>query len=227
MGIHGLKTNLTARPSLRRLRRSVLNGENTKWALYGLALAAVAVASLAYGCGLDGGDGVDGGGATATVPGPVSSAEGAGGTSVATATDAPTEESTVTAMTPTNGTGMAPVISPGGNDAPPSGNRAEWPAETQAREKAVLFALAASPWPSELHAQVLSVSFCESSWRPGAENGISYGLLQLTPLWFTYYGVLFSGWADIHVNLALAWQVYNYDLERGQAPWNQWSCKPT
>ena len=85
--------------------------------------------------------------------------------------------------------------------------------------------LAQSPWPAHLWHEVRAVARCESHHDPTAHNGIAYGLMGLVPLWFGYAGVSFSLWSDPVVNLTVAWATYNYDLERGYAPWTQWQCK--
>lgn len=86
--------------------------------------------------------------------------------------------------------------------------------------------LAASPWPEYLWPEVSAVAWCESRHDPSASNGVSWGLMQVTPLWFDYAGIPFSSWADPVANLTVAWAAYNYDLERGYPAWTQWSCKP-
>jgi len=86
--------------------------------------------------------------------------------------------------------------------------------------------LAASPWPSHLWPEVTAVALCESTHRPGASNGIAYGLMGLVPLWFDYAGIPFASWADPVANLSVAWAAYQYDISRGSPPWTQWQCRP-
>lgn len=95
-------------------------------------------------------------------------------------------------------------------------------------EAEMIAVLSASGWPTELHSQALAVSWCESKWSPGAvgDGGNSMGLFQLNWLWFGYAGEDSSQWADPYVNARVAWATYNYDLNRGQRPWQQWTCKP-
>lgn len=81
-------------------------------------------------------------------------------------------------------------------------------------------------WPESTLDAVVAVAWCESSHRPGVTNGIAYGLMQVVPLWFSYAGVPFSQWTDPVANLRVAYAAYNYDLNRGYAPWTQWQCKP-
>lgn len=196
-----------------------MRSENTRNTFYALALAAV-VCALMWGCG------VDRGATDPTVPGPLFDAGGVEGASVASAT---VEEPTVTpiptleAPTPTlEGSGQTLQ---GGNDAPPpSGNRAEWPADVQAREKAVLFALAASPWPPELHAKAMAVMWCESSYSPDAESAGNRGLFQINAIhingWIARAGYSWDDMLSAGPNLEVAWAIYQ---DQG---WGPWSCQP-
>jgi len=97
-----------------------------------------------------------------------------------------------------------------------------------------LYALAAG-WPCSLLDEVEAVAFCESRHNSDSANtaGLEdkpshqqFGLLQLVPLWFSYAGTNIDFWADPQVNLYTARQAYLYDVERGNEPWTQWSCKP-
>lgn len=145
-------------------------------------------------------------------PSPVPSA-----TPEASMTPVPTETPT---PLPANATARA-----GGNDdAPPSGNRAEWPADVQARERALLFALAESPWPSSLWPAVLTISYCESTWNPGAiGSGGHRGLMQIAPIHIpTWIAGAGFGWDDMLLpgpNLAVAYALY---LDQS---WQPWSCR--
>lgn len=95
------------------------------------------------------------------------------------------------------------------------------------REEAIAV-LEAAGWPTELHEQALAVIRCESNFRPGAigDGGNSVGMFQLAWLWFGYAGEDASLWSDPVVNARTAYATYRYDLGRGQAPWQQWTCKP-
>jgi hypothetical protein len=89
--------------------------------------------------------------------------------------------------------------------------------------------LVAAGWPAELLAAATKVAWCESKWSPGAlgDGGRSVGLFQLNlRTWFPYAGVDPALWNDPVVNARVALHTYNYDLARGQAAWNQWTCKP-
>lgn len=87
------------------------------------------------------------------------------------------------------------------------------------------FALQAG-WPESLHEQLLAVAWCESSYRPNASTAWAYGIMQLVPSWFDYAGLDFAQWTDPLVNLRAAYAVYLYDIQRGNAPWQQWVCQP-
>lgn len=80
-------------------------------------------------------------------------------------------------------------------------------------------------WPPELIPELLRVAWCESNWTPYAENGHSYGLAQLVPLWFSYSGESFDHWDSPITNLRAARAAYLYDIARGNTPWAQWSCR--
>ena len=100
-------------------------------------------------------------------------------------------------------------------------------------------ALAVTGWPMDLHDQAVSV-FCgignlrwpsgESNCSPHAvgDGGNSLGFAMLNwATWAPYCGVTAEALlADLHVNLACAYQVYLYDINRGYQPWNQWQVKP-
>lgn len=88
--------------------------------------------------------------------------------------------------------------------------------------------LSQTAWPRGLWAQVKTVAWCESGWRPWAEgdHGNSRGLMQLNAIWFAYGGEDAAQWADPLVNLRAAWAAYQYDIGRGYEPWTQWGCSP-
>lgn len=83
-------------------------------------------------------------------------------------------------------------------------------------------------WQSHMLLQASSVTFCESRNNPHAHNpdGPALGLFGLDPLWFSYAGEDVNQWADPVVNSRVALATYNYDIQKGQEPWSQWSCKP-
>jgi len=91
-------------------------------------------------------------------------------------------------------------------------------------------------WPRELWAQAKAVTcgignqsgypWGESNCHPGSRNGESLGLFELWAGWFPYFGEDVNQWADPVVNARTAWNVYQYDIDRGQAPWTQWTVKP-
>jgi hypothetical protein len=81
-------------------------------------------------------------------------------------------------------------------------------------------------WPGDLHDDLVAVARCESSLRPNAQTAWAYGIMQLVPSWFDYAGTEFESWTDPVVNLQAAYAVYLYDINRGNAPWTQWVCKP-
>lgn len=104
--------------------------------------------------------------------------------------------------------------------------------EVISQASAVRSWLEAAGWPEELIPQAEKVVSCESKNKPDeinhAENPneTSYGLFQLVRLWFDYAGEDFENWSNPIVNARVAYKVYLYDIDRGQAPWNQWGCKP-
>ena len=88
--------------------------------------------------------------------------------------------------------------------------------------------LTSAGWPQDLQDQAVVVVKCESTYNPIAKNGSFKGLFGLDENWFKYFGVDPELWADPEVNARVAYQVYQYDLERNQAPWTQWdpACRP-
>ena len=91
--------------------------------------------------------------------------------------------------------------------------------------------LTTAGWSPELIAEAGEVTKCESSNQPDVINpkGPYYGLFQLEENWFDYAGEDFNKWSDPVVNARVGLKVYQYDLERGQAPWTQWDpkCRPS
>ena len=89
-------------------------------------------------------------------------------------------------------------------------------------------------WPGSSIPEALRVIECESRGKPTAigDNGQSVGLFQLGVArpgwqgWFHYFGLTEGGWEDPMYNARVALMVYNYDIDRGNPPWTQWSCKP-
>ena len=97
----------------------------------------------------------------------------------------------------------------------------------QLTEAELTVVLLEAGWPESLVPEALRVAWCESRWRPDAVSGGGHlGLFQLSSLWFSYSGIDIAGWAIPVVNARVAWITYQYDLERGQTPWNQWACQP-
>ena len=69
----------------------------------------------------------------------------------------------------------------------------------------------------------------ESRCIPSAigDRGNSLGLAQLNgATWAPYCGVTQAALFDAETNLRCARAVYQYDLDRGHAPWTQWTIKP-
>jgi hypothetical protein len=109
----------------------------------------------------------------------------------------------------------------------------------QLTEAEAIAVLEAAGWPTELIPQALAV-FCgignqsgfprgESGCSPGAvgDSGRSLGFAQLNgATWAPYCGITEEMLMDVLENARCAWQVYNYDLSRGQAAWTQWTVKP-
>lgn len=122
------------------------------------------------------------------------------------------------------------------------------PAPALLTEAELLAALTAAGWPTDLLPAARNVSACESSyvdpvtntryWRASAvgDSGRSFGIFQIQQHgfdswgWFRYYGLIphwaAGKWADPVFNARVALMIYNYDLDRGNAPWTQWTCKP-
>ena len=98
---------------------------------------------------------------------------------------------------------------------------------THLSEAEVRAAASSAGWPAGLLDQVVEVAWCESSYRPNATNGWAYGVMQLVPNWFDYAGVDFALWTDPVVNLRVAYAAYQYDIGRGNTPWQQWICQPS
>lgn len=82
-------------------------------------------------------------------------------------------------------------------------------------------------WPESTLNELVQVAWCESRYDPAATNGPAIsGLMQLHRMWFDYAGTDLGLWSDPLVNLRVARAVYQYDIDRGHAPWTQWECKP-
>lgn len=94
--------------------------------------------------------------------------------------------------------------------------------------------LIAAGWPEYLWQQAIQVVACESGGVPEkvGDGGDSVGLFQIGrsrpgwQAWFHYFGLPEEGWEDPVYNATVALKVYNYDIDRGQPPWTQWTCKP-
>lgn len=102
------------------------------------------------------------------------------------------------------------------------------PADGGRLSEAQVRSLAATAgWPVEWHDQLVNIAWCESRFDPAATNGPDiHGLMQVHTMWFDYAGVDLALWDDPLVNLEVALAVFNYDLEKGNAPWRQWECQP-
>lgn len=89
-------------------------------------------------------------------------------------------------------------------------------------------------WPPALIPQAIAVARCESQWRPTntGDGGNSVGLMMIGRSrpgwqgWFLYFGEDESRWGEAVFNARVALRVYYYDIDRGQEPWTQWTCKP-
>lgn len=102
--------------------------------------------------------------------------------------------------------------------------------------------LTAAGWPDHLLVAAASVAWCESRYRPGdiGDHGKAYGLFQIHQHqnpdgsvawgWWQYFDLIsywLDGlWADPVHNAKVAYMIYQYDIDRGYAPWTQWTCKP-
>ena len=88
--------------------------------------------------------------------------------------------------------------------------------------------LTVAGWPEVLHSEALAVAYGESRWSPYAvsDSGQSLGFFQLNGVtWSRYCGVSPEALFDVLVNAKCAYQVYLYDISRGQRPWQQWSVR--
>ena len=91
-------------------------------------------------------------------------------------------------------------------------------------ERSVLYARTegAVEWIPQLEA----LAHCESSFSPGAvgDSGASRGLYQIQRLWFDLAGEDWEQAFDPAVNLRVAMRIVRYQIERGQPPFNAWTC---
>lgn len=101
-------------------------------------------------------------------------------------------------------------------------------------------------WPADVIPAAMRVVACESGGRADSAStryqdasGMWHqdlGLFQLHQTWYpdgtpgwgwhSVYGAPLDLWADAEANARLALRVYQYDIDRGHAPWYQWTCKP-
>lgn len=123
----------------------------------------------------------------------------------------------------------APVATEEPPLAPPPRQTMEVAAAAQLSEAEMNRVLELGGWPYELVVQAKAVAWCESRWSPGSEGGsdnVSFGLFRLWLGWFEHSGLPRSMWADPVTNAKAAYGAYRYDIDRGLAPWTQWTCKP-
>lgn len=67
------------------------------------------------------------------------------------------------------------------------------------------------------------MSFCESSWRLTAQNGIYLGKWQMSPdVWQTYGGLAFASRPDLASEAQQDYVAYGCFLARG---WEPWDCR--
>ena len=122
-------------------------------------------------------------------------------------------------------------------NAPVGGSNPSVPA-TQLSDAEIRALLSATGWDGALLEEAVRV-FCgygnarfpngESRCIPSAsgDRGNSLGLAQLNgATWAPYCGVTQAALFDAETNLWCARKVYQYDIDRGHAPWAQWSVKP-
>ena len=83
-------------------------------------------------------------------------------------------------------------------------------------------------WPADLREDAKGVAFCESRFRPGAESPGGYrGLFQIGPYpWAAYAGVDPGRLFDPVINAQVALLIRQYEDDRGEPAWSNWSCKP-
>jgi hypothetical protein len=93
-------------------------------------------------------------------------------------------------------------------------------------------------WEESLIQEAASVADCESHHHPDSANGNQLGLFQIMDEvgkpgedgywkgWWKTYGYDSSRYDDPIYNASLARKVYQYDIDHGYPPWNQWGCKP-
>ena len=78
-----------------------------------------------------------------------------------------------------------------------------------------------SPWPAELHDEVVEIAFCESSWNPAAvgDDGLALGLMQVRT---DYHAALAEKYDLLSPsdNLIAAWAIY----VQAQETFRPWSC---
>ena len=114
----------------------------------------------------------------------------------------------------------------------PGGNARVWAAGGTLAPEDVPHVLRAAGWPEHLHHEATLQIECESTYRAYVTNGVMLGLFQISDRqggwqgWWEYYGFDPARYAEPVYNAQLAWKIYNYDIERGYAPWTQWQCKP-
>ena len=125
--------------------------------------------------------------------------------SVASSTPTPAPAST---LTPTPAPTLAPAPSP---------------VPVPERTRAFRAALERSSWPSNLHAELEVIAFCESSLEPTriGDGGLAYGWLQVR---IDYHPALAAAYDLLHgpSNLEAGWQIYRSAGDSFQ-PWSCWA----
>lgn len=96
--------------------------------------------------------------------------------------------------------------------------------------------LAAADVPPSLRPAFAAIGACESHHNPAAvgDSGNSLGWLQINwRTWFPYAlsrGLVSAEdkdrWDDPVVNARVGYSVVLYSIDRGQAPFSQWTCQP-
>lgn len=118
----------------------------------------------------------------------------------------------------------APVPVPTLAPAPvPTPAPAMAPVSAPERTRAFRAALERSSWPSNLHAELEVIAFCESGLGPTriGDGGLAYGWLQVR---IDYHPALAAAYDLLHgpSNLEAGWQIYRSAGDSFQ-PWSCWA----